>query len=174
MTTFIFSNLQRYARPWIKSGLCLRTFDCNNIFKIGFPNNGLIHRRYFYMEIPPKANFICRANWVSEKYKHTTKPLGFFLLTWIALAFLEDVFKSRLEETVAHFVSVSVGSREIFEGDLFLGIAVPFLGCESAHRVSRGGYQSWSHSYLVLCPRCDVKPSLPVLMKTHHLVLLGI
>ena len=73
-----FSNLQHYARPWIKSGLCLRTFDCNNIFKIGFPNNGLIHRRYFYMEIPPKANFICRANWVSEKYKHTTKPLGFF------------------------------------------------------------------------------------------------
>ena len=100
--------------------------------------------------------------------------LWFFGLTWIALAFLEDVFKSRLEETVAHFVSVSVGSREIFEGNLFLGIAVPFLGCESAHRVSRGGYQSWSHSYLVLCPRGDVKPSLPVLMKTHHLVLLGI
>ena len=31
-----FSNLQRYTRPWIKSGLCLRTFYCNNIFKIGF------------------------------------------------------------------------------------------------------------------------------------------
>ena len=169
MTTFIFSNLKRYARPWIKSGLCLRTFDCNNIFKIGFSSPTMV---WFIGDISTWKSHprqISSAGQIEFRRSINIPPnlWVFFWLTWIALAFLEDVFKSRLEETVAHFVSVSVGSREIFEGNLFLGIAVPFLGCESAHRVSRGGYQSWSHSYLVLRPRCDVKPSLPVLMQTH-------
>ncbi len=46
----------------------------------------------------------------------------------------QDVLESCLEETVAHFVSISVIARQILQLDLSLAVAVPLLRRETVHR----------------------------------------
>jgi len=46
----------------------------------------------------------------------------------------QDVLESCLEETVAHFVSISVIARQILQLDLSLAVAVPLLRRKTVHR----------------------------------------
>ena len=91
------------------------------------------------------------------------------------LALVQDLLECRLEEAVAHLVPEPVLPGQEGERDLVLSVAVPEVGVQSRHRlsrgkvrdgvprhgVSRGGYQCWCYRDLVLGAGSDVKPLLP-------------